>query len=147
MARKILVVLLLCSSAACAAELTAETTTSIGVAPVQVSTAEASVAPAAPVSQSDFDGAISALNYKIELIQNRYISLVSDMNALTAARKDITEGIAGQITQQLKPLQDDMAQMADQIKLIRDELSQVQEDLGIILSNKKNQEHKQPPSN
>jgi len=132
MARKILIALLLCSSAAFAAGSSTDT-----VVTVEISSAPVPSTEQKPEVSANINSIISALNYKIELIQNRYVSLVSDMNALTASRKELTEGMAGEIAQQLKPMQDDIAQMATQVKLIRDEISQLQEDLGLLKSERK----------
>ncbi len=103
---------------------------------MQVSTAAEKVnVPQAETT--DINSVIAALNYKIEVIQNRYVSLVNDMNTLTAARKDVTEGIAGQITEQLKPMREDIAQMSNQIKLIREEMAQIEEQLGVVMAGRK----------
>lgn len=140
MARKTLIIMSLCVFAYLSAGAS-ETPSA-----VQLSTA-AETSSSQPQNASDINSVISALNYKIELIQGRYISLVNDMNALTASRKELSEGLADQIAQQLKPMQEDISQMSTQIKLIRDEMSQIQEDLGLIMSERKLKKNGKPASN
>ncbi|MHB9156378.1 MAG: hypothetical protein ACYC5N_11950 [Endomicrobiales bacterium] len=81
-------------------------------------------------SRDDVNAALSDMNYKIEVIQERYLRLNKDIDELRLADRDQRRILNEQILLQVDPRS--IASLQAEVALVRADLAQAREDLSLL---------------